>query len=278
MTGMARTTVVIASRNRSASLLRTLTHLSELAVPVILVDNASTDDSVALVRREFPKVEVVESPVNLGAVGRNLGVRAARTPFVAFADDDSWWAPDAFERAEPIFDDHPDLAVIAARTLVGPSEKPDPITPLLRHSPLGEGVAGPAVLGFMACSAIVRRQPFLEVGGFSPVLFFRGEETLLSWDLAAAGWALCYVEDVVAHHYPATSREPGGDLVERRNAVLASWMRRPVHRAVAASLKDPRAFRAAVPKLRQALRQRRALPKHLEKQIRTVSGPPRRGA
>ncbi|NKE56381.1 glycosyltransferase [Lentzea sp. PSKA42] len=273
---MARTTVVIASRNRSSSLLRTLTHLSELAVPVILVDNASTDDTVFRVRRDFPHVKVLESPLNLGAVARNLGVRAARTPFVAFADDDSWWAPDAFERAEPIFDDHPALALIAARTLVGPGEKPDPITPLLRDSPLGDGVAGPAVLGFMACSAIVRRQAFLKVGGFSPVLFFRGEETLLSWDLAAQGWSLCYVEDVVAHHHPATERAPDGDLVERRNAVLASWMRRPVHRALAVSLKDPRAFRAAVPRLRQALRQRRALPGHLEAQIRKVSERPSR--
>lgn len=274
---MARTTVVIASRNRCASLLRTLTHLSELAAPVILVDNASTDDTVARVRNEFPAVMVLESSVNLGAVARNHGIRIARTPFVAFADDDSWWAPDAFERAEPIFDEHPDLAVIAARTLVGPAEKPDPITPMLRHSPLGEGVAGPAVLGFLACSAIVRRQAFIEAGGFSPVLFFRGEETLLSWDLAAAGWALCYVDDVVAHHHPAAERAPDGNIVERRNAVLTSWMRRPVSRALAASLKDPRAFRAAVPRLRQALRQRRELPEHLEAQIRKVSGQPRRG-
>jgi len=258
--------------------MRTLAHLSPMRVPVIVVDNASTDDSVTRVRREFPQVRVIESPMNLGAVGRNAGVRAAQTPFVAFADDDSWWAPDAFERAERVFDDHPDLAVIAARTLVGPSERPDPITPLLRDSPLGAGVAGPAVLGFIACSAIVRRQAFLDVGGFSPVLFFRGEETLLSWDLAAAGWALCYVEDVVAHHHPSTHRAAGGELVERRNAVLTSWMRRPVRRALAASLKDPLAFRAAVPRLRQALRQRRALPKHLEAQIRKVSGPPRRDA
>ncbi|KOV82255.1 glycosyltransferase family 2 protein [Nocardia sp. NRRL S-836] len=275
---MPRTTVVIATRDRADRLMRTLAHLCPLRVPVIVVDNASNDATVARVREEFPLVRVLESPVNLGAVGRNLGVRAARTPFVAFADDDSWWAPDALGRAEQIFDDHPDLAVIAARTLVGPEEKPDPITPLLRHSPLGEGVAGPAVLGFLACSAIVRRQAFEEVGGFSPVLFFRGEETLLSWDLAAAGWALCYVEDVVAHHHPASERASDGEIVQRRNAVLTSWMRRPVHRALADSLRDPAAFRAAVPRLRQALRQRSALPKHLEAQIRKASGPPRQDA
>ncbi|GLY48780.1 glycosyltransferase [Lentzea sp. NBRC 102530] len=277
---MARTSVVIATRNRADSLMRTLVRLSELAVPVIVVDNASTDDTVARVRAEFPKVSVLEAPRNLGAVARNYGVRAALTPFVAFADDDSWWAHDAFERAEPIFDAHPDLAVVVARTLVGPAERPDPITALLRNSPLGDGVAGPAVLGFLACSAIVRREAFVAAGGFSPVLFFRGEETLLSWDLAAAGWALCFVEDVVAHHYPHphADRAPGADVVERRNGLLAAWMRRPVGRALAASLRDPRAFRAALPRLRQALRQRRALPEHLEKQIRKVSGPPRRDA
>lgn len=274
---MARTTVVIASRNRADSLLRTLARLSELAVPVVLVDNASEDDTVSRVRNDFPNVLLLESAVNRGAVARNLGVQAARTPFVAFADDDSWWAPDAIERAEPIFDDHPDLAVIVARTLVGPEERLDPITPLLRDSPLGEGVAGPAVLGFLACSAIVRRQAFLDVGGFSPVLFFRGEETLLSWDLAAAGWALCYVDDVVAHHHPAAGRAPGEDVVERRNVLLAAWMRRPLTSALAASLKDPEAFRAALPRLRQALRQRRALPDHLEAQIRAI-GRPRRDA
>ncbi|MET9227335.1 glycosyltransferase [Lentzea sp. NPDC003310] len=274
---MPRTTVVIVSRDRVDSLLRTLARLSELAVPVVLVDNASSDDTVSRVRTEFPAVLVLESAVNLGAVGRNLGVRAARTPFVAFADDDSWWAPDAVERAEEVFDAHPDLAVIAAQTLVGSGGTPDPITPLLRDSPLGQGVAGPAVLGFLACSAIVRRQAFLDVGGFSPVLFFRGEETLLSWDLAAAGWALCYVEDVVAHHHPATGRAPGADVVERRNALLTAWMRRPVTKAVAESLKDPRAFRVALPRLRQALRQRRALPEHVEAQVRALERP-RRGA
>ncbi|MEU7480800.1 glycosyltransferase [Lentzea sp. NPDC042327] len=275
---MPRTTVVIATRNRADSLLRTLAHLSPSRVPVIVVDNASTDDTAARVRAEFPLVRVLQSPVNRGAAGRNAGVLAARTPYVAFADDDSWWAPGAFERAERIFDDHPDLAVIAGRTLVGPEERPDPITPLLRDSPLGQGVAGPAVLGFLACSAIVRRQAFEEVGGFSALLFFRGEETLLAWDLAAAGWALCYVEDVVAHHHPSPHREQGGEIVERRNAVLTSWMRRPVSRALADSLRDPVAFRAAVPRLRQALRQRSALPEHLEAQIRKASGPPRRGA
>jgi hypothetical protein len=39
---------------------------------------------------------------------------------------------------------------------------------------------GPSVLGFLACSAIVRRSAFLDVGGFDDILFFVGEESRAS--------------------------------------------------------------------------------------------------
>ncbi len=57
------------------------------------------------------------------------------------------------------------------------------------------------MLGFLACSAVLRRRAFCEVGGFSRLLFFVGEERLLCYDLAAAGWERAYLHDVVAHHH-----------------------------------------------------------------------------
>src|SRR5690349_9950310 len=85
-----RVTVVVATRNRREELLRSLGHHR---APVILVDNGSDDGSVAAVRERYPWVEVVDLGRNLGAVGRTIGVERATTPYVAFADDDSWWAP-----------------------------------------------------------------------------------------------------------------------------------------------------------------------------------------
>jgi GT2 family glycosyltransferase len=38
-------------------------------------------------------VELVASPENLGAIGRNVGVARVDTPYVAFCDDDTWWGP-----------------------------------------------------------------------------------------------------------------------------------------------------------------------------------------
>src|SRR5256885_9695218 len=124
---MSEVTVVIATRNRALTLRRSLEHLASTGAPIIVVDNASTDDTVT-VARSFPGVLAMPLPGNDGAVARNYGVAAARTPYVAFADDDSWWAPDALPRAAAHFDAYPRLGLIAARTLVGPHRRLDPVS------------------------------------------------------------------------------------------------------------------------------------------------------
>ncbi|MGH4007400.1 MAG: glycosyltransferase family 2 protein, partial [Pseudonocardiaceae bacterium] len=219
-------TVVIATRDRRDELTHTLCRLGELdpPPPVVVVDNGSTDGTPQAVRRRFPAVTLLTLPTNLGAPARNLGVLASHTPYIAFSDDDSWWAPGALQRAAQIFDARPRLGLIAARTLVGPQQRTDPVTLLMAQSPLPRppGAAGPPVLGFLACSAVLRRKAFLGVGGFSKVLFFPGEEQLLCYDLAAAGWERAYIADVVAHHHPSAHRGDHGHrrALERRNALL----------------------------------------------------------
>jgi GT2 family glycosyltransferase len=279
-------TVVIATRDRRDELRRTLRHLRELRPPppIVVVDNGSSDATTDAVRAEFPGVTVLPLRRNYGAQARNLGVLATRTPYVAFSDDDSWWAPGALQRAARAFDAHPRLGLVAARTLVGPQQQPDPVTPLLANSPLPRPAdgPGPSVLGFLACSAVLRRAAFLDVGGFDKLLFFVGEEKLLSYDLAAAGWERAYLPDVVAHHHPSPQR--GDPLARRaaelRNALLTVVMRRPpraVVRAVAdlvrRALRDGgarRALRGALVRLPAALRRRAPLPHAVEHQIRLL--------
>lgn len=275
----ARTTVVIATRNRAAELARTLRQLSSLdpQPPVVVLDNASEDDT-AEVARQHANVRLIRLPQNLGAAARTLGVVVAETPYVAFSDDDSWWAPDALAEAERIFDEHPRTGLLAARTLVGPECRDDPVTPEMERSPLGhpEGAPGPLVLGFLACSAIVRRTAYLQVGGFSPLLHFGAEEQLLAYDLAARGWEVCYVGRLRAHHHPSRSRPPSAwrRRAELRNRLLIAVLRRPprvCRREVARTLvRAPGAVLGAVPRLPRALSSRRVLPAHVEHQARTL--------
>jgi GT2 family glycosyltransferase len=230
---VCRLTVVIITRNRRAALLSTLARLTALPErPVlVVVDNGSEDGTVAAVRARYPRVRLVPLGRNHGAAARNIGVHLARTPYVAFSDDDSWWEAGALTRAAELFDAHPRLGLVAARVLVGPGRVPDPINAAMAASPLPAepDLPGPPVLGFLACAAVVRRRAFLEAGGFSSLLFFVGEERLLAYDLAAADWSRCYAPDVVAVHDPSARRPPSRERrrLELRNRVLTAWLRRP---------------------------------------------------
>src|ERR687895_1668410 len=177
------------------------------------------------------RVAVVIATRNLGAAARTVGARLVDSPYVAFSDDDSWWAPGALGRAADLLDRHPRLAVLAARVLVGPEERLDPVCDEMAHSPLppAEDLPGPSVLGFIACGAVVRRTAFREVGGFDVRLGVGGEEELLSVDLAVRGWGLAYVDEVVAYHHPSPSRNPSGRRrIQVRNALWSAWLRRPL--------------------------------------------------
>src|SRR5215217_4625781 len=188
---------------------------------------------VAIATRE--RLEALELGENRGAGARNAAVAALATPYVAFSDDDSWWAPGALSRAADVLAAHPRLGLLAARILVGPQEDLDPVCAQMARSPLpaARGAAGPAVLGFVACGAVVRREAFEQVAGFDARYGIGGEETPLAVDLAAAGWELAYVDSVVAHHHPAGGgARPGRRAAMLRNEMWSAWLRRP---AVAAA-------------------------------------------
>jgi len=283
--GEARVTVVVATRDRCRQLMNTLDRLVTLPErpPVVVVDNGSSDLTASAVRSEFPGVGLMELGVNRGVEARNLGVEQAATPYVAFADDDSWWAEGALGRAADTFDAFSRLGLLAARILVGDDGTPDPVSAFMSEGLLGsdDGLPGPPVLGFIACGAVVRRTAFLEAGGFEPLLFFYGEEQLLALDLVRAGWALAYVEDVIAHHHPSPGRdESRRRQLEVRNGLLTAWMRRPLGPALAATatamahgLSQPatrRGLLAALRHLPAALARREAVDHELEGRIRML--------
>jgi GT2 family glycosyltransferase len=269
-------TVVVATRNRRPGLCRTLARLTALPEqpPIVVVDNGSADGTAGTVRSEFPQVEVIRRRRNLGAYARNLGVRRARTPYVALTDDDSWWEPGALTRAVKVLDAYPELGLVAGATLVGERDTPDPINEVLATSPLSrDGLPGPRLLGFLGCAAVVRRDAYLAAGGYSRLLRIGGEEELLAYDLAALGWPICYQPDIVVHHWPSAARDPRRRRIQEfRNHVLIGWLRRPLPHALAGTGRlavtawrdgDPLAARAlaeTVIALPRALPRRRPLP------------------
>jgi len=261
---------------------------------VIIVDNGSDDGTADEVRAMYSSVRVITLSRNAGAAARNVGVQAANTPYVAFADDDSWWEPGALSHAVAVLDAHPRVAVLAGRVLVGRDRVVDPTCIEMAWSPLGAhaDLPGPSVLGFIACGAVVRRRAFIEAGGFDEMLQLGGEERLLAIDLAAGGWHLCYCNDIVAIHEPSRIRDRSGRArTVMRNDLWSVWLRRPLRAATRETARvaitathDRQARRAFYDALRGALtviKRRQPVPRDLEQQLRVLedwSGHSRRGS
>ena len=162
------------------------------------------------------------------------------------------------------------------------SQTPDAVNAVMAASPLSsDGLPGPRVMGFLGCGAVVRREAYLAVGGFSRLLFIGGEEQLFAYDLAAAGWAACYRPDIVAYHHPSAAGSPPRAGTRRRGT--ARWWpgcAGPLGCALAETRRlalrarhDPVAARALgglAVRLPLALLGRRPLPPDVETAIRAL--------
>jgi GT2 family glycosyltransferase len=275
-----RIAVVLITRNGRGRIDRALAHLVALpeAPRVVVVDNDSTDGVAAHVRARFPEVAVVRLGRNLGAAGRNAGVVAAARPYVAFAEDDSWYEPGSLRRAADVLDAHPGLALIHAHTLVGEDRRPDPIHGDMVDTPLhdGHGPPGHPIMSFLEGVSVVRRRAFEEAGGFDPRLPVGGPEEHLAAELLRHGWELRYVPEVVARHVPDHGEPaPAVRQLGLRNTLWFAWLRRPWRPAlrwtahvIGDSPRNAATLRGVAGALRGlpwVLRERRVLPPAVER-------------
>ncbi len=284
-----RIAVVMITHNRREEVLTSLNHLTRLPEQprIVVVDNASEDGTAAAVATRYPYVEVLPAGGNLGAAARNLGVRYVDAPYVALCDDDTWWEPGSLGHAADLFDAHPRLGLAVARILVGPEGEEDRICEVLERSPLPREPAmpGTSLLGFLAGASVVRRSAFLAAGGFEPRFFIGGEEELLAADLVSSGWWLCYLPQLLVHHYPSPRRDPNsrqGHLL--RNALWFTWLRRPLPSALRKTSHHLRTaprmavtwrgLAEALAGLPWVLRHRRVVPPHVEQWLRLLEQDP----
>ncbi len=165
--------------------------------PVLVVDNGSEDDSVGLVRRDFPDVEVLELGRNLGfgpALNRAVAERPAEQVILLNNDTeaeprfvealldglgtgvDSVAGVLVQERAPGLIDS---AGVVADATLMGFDH--------LHGEPLAAAPGAPDPLGPTGGAALYRRAAFEAVGGFDERIFLYYEDLDLALRIAAAG-------------------------------------------------------------------------------------------
>ena len=122
--------VIIVSYNTSSLLRQCLEKLfttgKELEMEVFVVDNASADDSAAMVRREFPQVILIENSDNRGfAAANNQAWQQSRGEYVLLLNPDAYVKPGALVSTLAFMEAHPKCGLCGGR-LVKPDGSLDP--------------------------------------------------------------------------------------------------------------------------------------------------------
>jgi len=186
---------------------------------VILVDNASTDDSLAGLAQRHPTIEIV-------CLGENTGFTAANNLAVRLADDTAWVAllnSDAFphprwlESLLAAAARHPEAASFGSRILqAGDPSRFDGVGELYHVSgshwraatdqpAAGQFFESQEIFWACAAAALYRRDAFLSAGGFDESYFCYVEDVDLAFRLQLAGWACRYVPEAVVEHVGSAS-------------------------------------------------------------------------
>lgn len=126
---------------------------------ILVVDDGSTDDS-AKVAGEFSEVRLISQAHAGVSVARNAGVAASRGALIAFLDGDDLWESERLERQIALAGTTPDAGVIMARQ----SYRFEGPVPGWFRGP----VDGGSEPGYMPSNWLLRRETWLQVGGFTP--------------------------------------------------------------------------------------------------------------
>ncbi len=209
---MSGISVAICTHNGAARLPATLQHLAAQQTPphleweVLLIDNASTDDSAAVGLRCWPgdapaPLRLVREP-RLGlSYARERAFEEARYEVVSFVDDDNWLAPDWLAIADEIMRREPGLAVLGSHVeAVFEIEPPAwlaEVLPLYSITREADIVNNPLAFLPPGCGMCVRKRAWndLAANGFHFALtdrqgarLFSGGDSEMNYALLLAGW------------------------------------------------------------------------------------------
>jgi GT2 family glycosyltransferase len=244
--------IVILSHNGNGILEPCMDSITKTRYPnfeIVLVDNASTDGSVAVIDRKYganPNVTIVKNEYNAGfAQGNNIGAKHSKGDLLAFINDDTEVPPDWLDDLVRTAMDDRFVGIVLPRVISRSSpagllagnvdwlgnavlvEIPTQSTSCENLSAkAGKGydelsdfetiAAGPAFL--------IKRRVWDDLGGFDSMYFIYGEDIDLSWRARLAGFRTVVSDkSFVFHKIAGTMRKSG--LNERRYLTYRNMLR-----------------------------------------------------
>jgi hypothetical protein len=199
--------------------------LQNITFEIIVVDNASLDGSVAMLREEFPQVAIIENTTNRGFGAANnqaFGIMKGR--YALLLNTDTVLKEHAVYELFSFVEAHPDAATACGQLLNADGSKQNSIASfptlwtLFLNTSLLEYLLpksypskrydykGPIEVdsGIGAC-LLVRKQAIDEVGMFDERYFFFFEETDWALQMKTAGWKIYHVPSALIYHLQGQS-------------------------------------------------------------------------
>jgi len=253
---MNRISVIIVSWNARKFLqgcLESLRRVSrERLAEIIVVDNASTDDSPELVSECFPEVTLIRAKENLGfARANNLGIKHATGAYLALINSDVIVHADCLERLSDFLDNHPTIGLVGPRVVGGDGHLQITcrrlptiwnyfccvlgLDRLFARCPLFSGfemrhwnydLQGDVQV-LSGCFWLARAAAVRKVGGLDEQFFFYAEDMDWCKRFLDAGWRVCYFPEAKATHFGggSSSNAPLRYSIEMLRANLKYWQK-----------------------------------------------------
>lgn len=241
MDEMNRAAVIVVNWNSGNDLEKCLAALKSQTLPpkqIIVVDNASSDDSLSGIEEKFPNAELIRLDANTGfAHGNNLGAQKVNAcDWIAFLNPDAFAEPDWLENLLHAAGQNPDHAFFGSHMLRhGVADELDGTGDVYHVSglawrrdhglsvSLNERVTG-EVFSACAAAAMIRKDVFLAAGGFDENFNSYFEDVDLGFRIRLLGHRCLYVADAVVAHVGSGSTQRYSDYAiyhGNRNLVWA---------------------------------------------------------
>jgi len=209
--------VIVVNYNGGDMLLRCLHDLAGQTWPafkVIVVDNASSDDSMRRAEQKYPHIHAVRLETNVGfAMGNNIGAEfALECSWIACLNPDAYAYPDWLSNLMRAAQAHPEFAMFGSKLMLAP--RPDRLdgTGDIYHvcgaawrrdhrRKLADGHhVEEEIFAPCAAAALYRRDAFDAAGGFDNDFFCFFEDVDLAFRMRLLGYRCLYVPSAIVHH------------------------------------------------------------------------------
>ncbi len=204
--------IIIVSYNTAKLTLDCLASLQTedgLGKEIFVVDNSSTDNSVALIAERFPHVNLIANSQNKGfGAANNQALPHCCGKYIIFLNPDTALVKDTLQTAVSYMDENLHIGLAGAKIL-----NPDgSLQPSVSYKYPGEKFAKSELAGLagkiacvMGAFMIARNDLIVELGGFDEDFFLYGEDQDLAWRIREKGFSIGYIEGAKVFHWGGQS-------------------------------------------------------------------------